>query len=66
MNSVYGDRYVAGDELDRTCLGWYTASRAAAMLCLGMASEFLRGVLVANIGRWTNCAHVVKNTAVLS
>lgn len=54
---MHGDGYVAGDELDRACLGRYAASRVAAALCLGLADEFLRGVLVADIGRWTGGAH---------
>lgn len=59
-NGLRGDRYVAGDERDLADLGGHAAGWVTAALCLGMASEFLRGVLVANIGRWTNCAHVVK------
>ena len=60
---MHGDGYVAGDELDRACLGRYAASRVAAALCLGLADEFLRGVLVANIGCWADCPNSIENSA---
>ena len=63
---MHGDGYIAGDELDRACLGRYAASRVAAALCLGLADEFLRGVLVANIGRWTDCADGAEGSAGVS
>lgn len=63
MNGVYGDGYVAGDEFDRACLGWYAANRVAAALCLGLADEFLRGVLVANTGCWPDCPNGAESNA---
>lgn len=63
---MHGDGYVAGDELDRACLGWYAASRVAAALCLGLADEFLRGVLVANISCWADCADGAEGSAGVS